>query len=93
MRLSNLEKETIFLFNEAESVAEVYTFNRALQRQLLALCEEYPEQVRKTKESGGGALTFTIPKKWMRIVPPRKLSPAQKEVLARMNEKRRGGLW
>lgn len=91
MRRSNLEKETIILSNEAESDAEVYTYNPALQRRLLALCEEHPEQVRKTKESGGGALTFTIPKKWVKIVPPRALSPAQREVLARMNEKRRGG--
>ncbi len=91
MKLSNLEKETIILFNEAEADAEVYTYNPSLQRRLLALCETRPEQARKTGMSGGGALTVTIPKKWIKVVPPRVLSPAQREVLARMNEKRHGG--
>jgi len=90
MHLSGLEKETIINFNEAEADAEVYTYNPALQRRLLALCAERPEQARKTGASGGGALTVTIPKKWIKVVPPRVLSPAQRAVIARMNEKRRG---
>ncbi len=89
MRLSRLEQETIINFNEAEANAEVYTYNAALQRRLLELCAERPEQARKTGMSGGGALTFTIPKKWVKVVPPRVLSPAQRAVIARMNEKRR----
>ncbi len=90
MRLSNLEKESIVLFNEAETDAEVYTYNPALQRRLLTLCETHPEQARKI-ETSGGALAFKIPKKWIKVVPPRIPSPAQREVLARMNENRRGG--
>ena len=90
MKLSNLEKETIILWNEAERDAEIYTHNPALQQQLRDLCGQYPEQVRLTKEGPHGSITVQLPKKWLRVVPPRVLSPAQREVLRRMNEKRWG---
>jgi len=88
MKLSLLERETIITWNEAEGTAEVYTHNPALQRQLSELCASHSEQVRQTGESGLGGVTFELPKKWVKIAPPRKPSPAQLEVLARMNEKR-----
>jgi len=37
-------------------------------------------------------MTFQFPKKWLKVVPPRIPSPAQLEVIARMNETRHGGL-
>lgn len=91
MKLSNYEKETIILFNEAEKTASVYTHNAALQEQLAALCGSHPVQVRRTDDNGHGGLTFELPKKWLKITPPRELSPAQREVLDRMNQKRWGG--
>jgi len=91
MKLSNYEKETIILFNEAEKTASVYTHNTALREQLAALCGSHPEQVRRTADNGHGGLTFELPKKWLKITPPRELSPAQREVLNRMNQKRWGG--
>ena len=90
MRLSNYEKETIFLFNEADRVASVFTYNDALKKQLGELCKSHPEQVRRTEDNGYGGLTFALPKKWLKIVPPRVLSVAQKAVLERMNKKRWG---
>ena len=90
MKLSNLEKETIILWNEAEREAEVYTYNPALQQQLRGLCSQYPEQVRLTKDGCHGSITVQLPKKWLRVVPPRVLSPAQREVLEKMNAKRWG---
>ena len=90
MKLSNYERETIFLFNEAERKASIFTYNDALKKQLAALCESYPEQVRRTEDNGYGGLTFALPKKWLKITPPRVLSAAQKAVLERMNKKRWG---
>ena len=90
MKLSNYEKETIILFNEAEKTASVYTHNAALQGQLAALCGSHPERVRQTADNGHGGLSFELPKKWLKITPPRELSPAQREVLDRMNQKRWG---
>ncbi len=89
MKLTNVEKETIANFSEASHTAQIYTHNAALKRQLLELCQTYPEQVRQTAADGRGGLTFDLPKKWIRVVPPRVLSPAQRAVLDRMNQKRR----
>lgn len=98
MKLSNLEKETIILWNEAEKTASVYTYNPALIRQLSELCrthpgqvcQTHPGQVCQTGDNGWGGLTFSLPKRWLKVAPPRVLSPAQREVLDRMNEKKRG---
>lgn len=91
MKLSRTEQETIILFNEAEAAASIYTHNAALCRQLSKLCADYPEQVRQAGDNGHGGLTFDLPKKWLRITPPRVLTPAQRAVLDKMNEKRQGG--
>ena len=90
MKLSNIEKETVINFNEAERTASVYTHNAALKHQLLELCQTHPEQVRQTADNGWGGLTFELPKKWLKVSPPRKPTPAQLEVLARMTQKRMG---
>lgn len=88
MKLTNIEKETLFNFNEAESMASVYTCNEALKRQLLELCRSHPDQVCQTAANADGGLTFELPKKWLKVSPPRKPTPAQLEVLARMTQKR-----
>ncbi len=92
MKLSMIERETVINFNEAERMASIYTHNKALNHQLLELCRTHPEQVRQTAANAWGGLTFELPKKWLKITPPRKPTPAQLEVLARMTQKRlRGG--
>ena len=91
MRLTNIEKETVFNFNEAERTASVYTHNEALKRQLLDLCQTYPEQVRQTAANAWGGLTFERPKKWLKVTPPRVLSPAQRAVLDKMNQNKQTG--
>jgi len=90
MKLSKIEQETIINFNEAEGTASVYTHNEALKRQLSELCRSHSEQVRQTDANRWGGLTFELPKKWLKVAPPRVLSPAQRAVLERMNQKRHG---
>lgn len=90
MGLSNYERETVILFNEADREAGIFTYNEALKKQLGALCESHPGQVRRTEDNGCGGLTFALPKKWLKITPPRILSEAQKAVLERMNKERWG---
>ena len=80
---------TIILFNEAVTTASVYTHNAALQRVLLELCQTHPAQVRQTEDNRCGGLTFELPKKWVKISPPRALSDAQKRVLDEMNQRNR----
>ena len=88
MKLTKIEQETIINFNEAERTASIYTHNEALKRQLLELCQSHPEQVRQTAANRWGGLTFELPKKWLKVSPPRVLSPAQRAVLDRMNQSR-----
>ena len=90
MKLSNLERETIILWNEAEKTASIYTHSPALQRLLSELCAAYPESALAVEDNGYGGLTYELPKKWVKVVPPRILSPAQREVLDRMNRNRHG---
>ena len=88
MKLSNIEKETVINFNEAERTASIYTHNETLKRQLLELCQTHPAQVRQTAANRWGGLTFELPKKWLKVSPPRVLSPAQRAVLDKMNQKK-----
>lgn len=91
MKLSNYEKETIFNYSEADKTASVYTHNEALQRQLLALCESHPAQIRQTSGNAHEGQTFELPKKWVKVAPPRVLSEAQRQVLEKMNQKNGDG--
>lgn len=91
MRLTNIEKETVINFNEAERTASVYTHNEALKRQLLELCRSHPEQVCQTAANAWGGLTFDLPKKWLKVSLPRVLSPEQRAVLDKMNQNKRTG--
>lgn len=89
MNVTKYEQETIILFNEGEAAASIYTYNTSLQHTLVSLCESHPAQVRQTGNNGIGALTFEVPKKWVKVSPPRVLSEAQKKVLEDMNRKNR----
>ena len=79
MELTKCEMETIVNFNEAESVASVYTHNKALRRTLDKLAQERPDDCHIDKVSHDGAATdYTVPKMWIKIRPPRIASEAQK---------------
>ena len=79
MNLSLYEQETIINYNEAEKTAGVYTHNKALRRKLERLAQEHPEDCRLEKASHDGqAVDYTIPKAWIKINPPRQLTPEQK---------------
>lgn len=80
MKLTLLERETIIDFNEQEQTANIYTHNAALQRQLDALADQRPDDCKiSRRNSERGATDYTIPKGWIKVRPPRRLSPAQLE--------------
>lgn len=58
MKLSNLERETIIAFNEAENFAEIFTYNNRMKRSLAGLAADRPADVThiKTNPEGGGNL-------------------------------------
>ncbi len=78
MRLK-LEQETIILFNEKESTAEIYTFNKKWKRQLQKLAAQYPEDIILKKADDEGAVFYEVDKKLIFIRPP--YGPERKEKL------------
>lgn len=84
MNMARYEQETIINFNEEEKTAGIYTHNKPLRRKLESLALDRPEDCRLVRVSHDGrAADYTIPKSWIKIVPPRIASEAQKAALAR----------
>lgn len=82
-RLTRYEQETIINFNEAETVAGVYTHNKGLRRKLERWAQERPEECRLEKVTRfGEAVDYFVPKSWIHIYPPRQISEEQRAAMA-----------
>ncbi len=93
MRLSREEQETIITYNEAETLAAIYTHNRGLQKQLNRLCSERPADVRLIRTvHDGAAVEYLVPKTWLKIRPPRTASEAQKTAARLALQRARNGV-
>lgn len=71
-KLSKYEKETIVLFNEAESEASIYTFNADLKRRLAEFSQKYPLLCRLESTTPEGSVTYVMDKSRLsiRLIPP-----------------------
>lgn len=57
------ERETIVLFNEAEDIATIYTFNTNLKRRLAKFADSHPDLCRLTvDDTEYGSVTYEIQK-------------------------------
>ena len=88
MALSKLERETIITYNEAEAEAEIYTYNRPLQRKLERLALERPEEVKILCADRTGSKTFRLPKKFVSVRAARQISPELREKMAQVAKER-----
>lgn len=91
MSLSKYEMETVIRFDESDSTATIYTYNRALKNRLRVLSEKQPVLVCMKEGDGLGGVAYTLPKKCIRIAQPRVVSEAQKARLRDIGFKSRGG--
>ena len=80
--LTNEERETVILFNEADKTASISTFNGALIRKLTALSETRPNEVTYEIANEHGEHKFIIPKKWVKVNASLILSDEQKAALS-----------
>jgi hypothetical protein len=80
--LAREEKETIILFNEADDTASCFTYNGRLTKRLTILSRERPDECRIEKDNGADGITFTFPKKWVKVNPTRILSDEQRTAIA-----------
>jgi hypothetical protein len=85
--VSNIERETIILFNEAEDTVSVYTFNPTLKRKLGDFSEKYPALCKKTAEDSLGSVTYTVAKDRLSISLRAPLSEEKKEALRERGKK------
>jgi hypothetical protein len=83
-----VERETIILFNEGEAAAEIEAHNAAMKRRLDIIRRERPEDITLVRRDGY-ADSYIFPKKWVKIIPPRRATEKQREHLkqARANIK------
>ncbi len=88
MALSKLERETIITYNEVEAEAEIYTYNRPLQRKLERLALERPEEVKILCSDRTGSKTFRLPKKFVSVRAARQISPELREKMAQVAKER-----
>ena len=72
MSLSKLEQETIILFNEEDSTAEVDTCNKALIRRLDSFCTKSADIACVGGDEYGKR--YILPKKWVKVNMPPQLS-------------------
>lgn len=68
MGLTNIERETIILFNEEEDTAEIYTHNKKLKNRIRKMCQLRPDLFKANKEDKNGAVTCVLPKKRLSLV-------------------------
>ena len=74
--LSNLEKETVILFNEADQSARIETFDRRLLRQLrkVSTCEGVSFEVNEPTYG-----VFTVPKTMIKIHAPHTINMSEEQ--------------
>jgi len=82
-KLTNYERETIINFNEAESMASIYTCNKAYIKKLDTYCKKRPDLYR-LDEVDLPSKTYIFPKKLLSIRCPKRLTEAQKEQFRKM---------
>lgn len=78
--LTSLERETIITYNNAEGEASIFTLNQSMRRKVIQLAEEYPDDV-KILHQAEDMVDATVPKSWVKIRPPRKLTDEQRKAL------------
>lgn len=82
MELTRAERETIIIFNEADTEAEVFTYNGKLTKKLDTLCSERPCECVFVKENKTGGRFYSIPKKWVRVNASRIMSDEARAAVA-----------
>lgn len=88
MGLSRYEKETVINFNDEEKIAYLSTSQDAMKRRIRRLAEEHPNEVEITSEDKY-TLIAKIPKKYVRVSPPRFVSEEQRIAAAERLKKYR----
>lgn len=78
--LTRYEQETIFNYNQEERFATCFTHDKALIRRMDKLTENDTEVI--VVREGEGWKEYKLPKKYIKVRQPRKLSDEQRKNMA-----------
>ena len=81
MSLTREEKETVIRFDESENTAIVYTCSSSWKGKIEKLIEKYSDQISFLGSDNFGGVSYSLPKSWIKISPPKVLSPAHKAAM------------
>ena len=73
MNYCKLEQETSILYNNEEDTAEIFTYDKRLINKL------NKRGVELIDKNNDGSYFCTVPKKWIKISPPKQVSDSQRE--------------
>ena len=83
MNIPGIERETVITYNEQEKVAVVYTCNPALIRKLDGLTTARPDECKLLRRFPDGiGVEYEVPKKWVKVSPPRFVSEETRAALS-----------
>lgn len=82
-----VERETTITLNGEDVNASFYTSDLCTIRKMEALMQKHPEVTVRKRDVH--SITLYVPKKWVKIRPPRQVSEMQKEV----SRKKMENLW
>ena len=68
-KLTAWEKETVINFNRESNIAQIYTRDASVMKRLDALCEQFPDQYKKIRQSEIDA-DYECPKNFIRFRKP-----------------------
>lgn len=80
MSVTRYEQETIINYNQEEKTANIYTHDPSLMRKLDAALEN--GETITVKREGDGWREYELPKKFIKVRFPRKLSDEQRQEMA-----------
>lgn len=76
--LRKCERETIININDAETAVTLSTSQEWMKRRIRKLAESHPDEVTYREDDGGYIMFANMPKKYIRISPPRKMTEEQR---------------
>ena len=83
-----IDRKTIITFNDKEQTASFYTCNTQMIKKLKEVAESFPAET-EIEHEDEFSITATLPKTWIKLSTPRRLSNEQRDAArARMKKNR-----
>lgn len=83
----SVENSILFFSNEQQAVAKISL--GSFKRELKKLAAERPEECRILSENKDGCIVVQIPREWLKIKPPKKLSKKQLKAIRKKEQEKR----